>query len=117
LKLHFRQGEYLLRAPGRLVPERQKSPDLALDINAGKLNESWVENFLISSAAKVASAPFGKNDELLFSWTEVSFPNNGPKIPVIMNQEITTNIAMAYGFLFFWALWIDTIISAFQTGG
>jgi hypothetical protein len=24
---------------------------------------------------------------------------------------------MAYGFLFFWALWIDTINSAFQAGG
>ena len=28
----------------------------------GKLMEACVENFFISSAAKVASAPFGRND-------------------------------------------------------
>jgi hypothetical protein len=66
-------------------------------INVGKLNESLSENLAISSDAKVASAPLGKNEELLFSWTDVSFPKSGPKMPVIANQTITTSTAMAYG--------------------
>ncbi|CAB4694360.1 unannotated protein [freshwater metagenome] len=33
----------------------------------GKLKESFPEKVAITSAALVASAPFGKNEELLFS--------------------------------------------------
>ena len=70
----------------------------------GKAKVSCAENFFISSAASVASAPFGRNEELLFSCTEDNLPKSGPKMPVMMNQAITTNMAMAYGLRFFWAL-------------
>ena len=84
----------------------------------GKLKESCEEKLLIWSAASVASAPLGKNDELLFSWTEVNFPNNGPKTPVMMNQAITTNMAMANGLRFVWArskVTIDRPFGAFKS--
>ena len=51
----------------------------------------------MTSEACVASAPLGKNEELLFSWTEVNLPKSGPNTPVIMNQAITTSIASANG--------------------
>ena len=54
----------------------------------------------MTSAALVASAPLGKNEELLFSCTEVNLPKSGPNMPVIMNQAITTNIAIANGLRF-----------------
>ena len=67
------------------------------NINVGKLKESLSENLAISSDASVASAPLGKKEELLFSWTEVNFPKSGPKIPVIANHTITTRTARAKG--------------------
>jgi hypothetical protein len=36
-------------------------------IKVGKLKLSWLEKVAITSAAFVASAPFGKKEELLFS--------------------------------------------------
>jgi hypothetical protein len=38
----------------------------------------------------------------------VSFPKRGPNIPVIKNQAITTNMAMAYG-LRFLVVVVDTV--------
>jgi hypothetical protein len=45
----------------------------------------------------VASAPFGKNEELLFSCTDVSLPKSGPKMPTMRNQMMTTSMASANG--------------------
>ena len=66
-------------------------------IRVGKLKESLPENFAISSEANVASAPLGKKEELLFSCTDVSLPNRGPKMPVMANHTITTSTDMAKG--------------------
>ena len=66
----------------------------------------------MTSDACVASAPFGKNDELLFSCTEVNLPKSGPNIPLTMNQAITTNMASAYGLRFL--VVDDTVIRAFH---
>ena len=62
----------------------------------------------------MASAPLGRNDELLFSCTEVNLPKSGPKIPEITIQAITTSIAIANGLRFFVA-GVDTALSAFLT--
>jgi len=74
----------------------------------GKLNESLPENFAISVDAKEASEPLGKNEELLFSCTEESFPNKGPKTAVITNQIITTSREIAKGLRLFLTVEVDT---------
>jgi hypothetical protein len=61
------------------------------------LKESLPEKVWINSEACVASAPLGRNEELLFSCTEESFPKSGPNTPVSKNQNKTTSIARAKG--------------------
>ena len=75
------------RAAGVAAPSKRT--------NVGKLNESLPEKVWITSDACVASAPFGKNDELLFSCTEESLPKRGPNTPVRTNQKMTINMAKA----------------------
>ena len=73
----------------------EKSDNFSKRTNVGKLNESLPEKVWITSDACVASAPFGKNDELLFSCTEESLPKRGPNTPVSTNQKMTINMAKA----------------------
>jgi hypothetical protein len=47
--------------------------------------------------AFVDSALLGKNAELLFSWTEVSFPKRGPNTPLAPNHRKMTRTAAHTG--------------------
>jgi hypothetical protein len=82
---------------------------------AGILKESLPEKVWINSEARVASAPLGRNEELLFSCTEESFPKSGPNTPVIKNHIRTTSIAMANGLRDFTEVLADTAVGTFHT--